>query len=167
MECLSSFATDHFSCAPVWDRSSLVIFSRDLPKAELSLLKLLPQPIGELFLSYADYWAGLDEDYHTTRIGEMSSLRKVAFQRVSVFRILLWLPRFWCIWYQNCRDLLLLWKQRNISSKGCLKVFLSAELVKEPSVWITPVPFLRILESFFSKVKIFVRWIWLRSKSLG
>lgn len=66
-----------------------MVSSRDLAKAELSLLKLLPQPIGELSLSYADYQASLDEDKHTTETGEMFSLRKGAFRRGSVFHLLL------------------------------------------------------------------------------
>lgn len=150
MKCFSSFVADHFSDAPIWDRSSLVISSRDLSKAELSLLKLLPWPIGELSLSYATYQAGLDEDKHIAEIAEMFSLRRGAFRRYSVFHLLLWLPHFQCIWCQNCRDLLLLWKQRNISFKGCLKVSLSAELGKEPSVCITPEPLLAdSLKAFF------------------
>lgn len=66
-----------------------MISSRDLAKAELSLLKLLPQPIGELSLSYVDFQAGLDEDKHTTETGEMFSLRNSAFRRGAVFHLLL------------------------------------------------------------------------------
>lgn len=160
MKCYSSFVTEHFSCA--WDRPSLVISSRDLAEAELSLLKLLSQPIGELSLSCADYQAGMDEGKHTTETEEMFSLRKGAFRRGSVFHLLLWVPHFWCIWCQNCRDLLLLWKQRNISFKGCQKVSLSAELGKEPSVCITPEP----LKAFL-RPKTFARQMKLRGKSLG
>lgn len=150
MKCLSSFVTDHFSCALIRDWPCLVIPSRDLAKAEFSPLKLLPQPTGEVFLSYADYQAGLDEDKHTTEIVEVFSLRKGAFGRGSVFHLLLWLSHFWCIWCQNCRDLLLLWKQRNISFKGCLKVSLSAGLGKEPRVCTTPEQLLaESLKAFF------------------
>lgn len=67
----------------------LVITSRDLAKAEFSPLKLLPQPTGELSLSYADYQAGLNEDKHTTEIVEVFSLREGAFRRGSIFHLLL------------------------------------------------------------------------------